>query len=239
MSLALPKVIGHRGACAYAPENTLASMKIAKDLGVEWVEFDVQLSSDGIPVIFHDDELDRTTNGTGMLFEKNLLELKQLDAGSWFGKEFFQEKIPTLQELLMFLAKLKMSINLEIKPSVGTDEETVCAVIETLKYWPKELPIILSSFSWSVLALLRQKGINLPIAMLMHEWHENWADYAKQLSCISININQEIATQVRVHEIREQGYGILSYTVNDIKRACELFGWGVNGVFSDYPDKIK
>src|SRR5690348_1162223 len=92
-------VIGHRGACTYAPENTLASFKKAHELGIQWVEFDVMLSRDKVSVVFHDETLNRTTNGTGYIDECTFDELSKLDAGSSFGPEFKGERIPLLSDV--------------------------------------------------------------------------------------------------------------------------------------------
>lgn len=93
-------IVGHRGAAALAPENTLAGIEKVADIGIHWVEIDTQLSADGIPVIFHDETVDRCTNGSGKLASFTLNELKQFDAGSWFEAAFSHEKIPTLEETL-------------------------------------------------------------------------------------------------------------------------------------------
>ena len=88
--LILPKIIGHRGAKAYAPENTLASIHTAADMGIEWVEIDVKLTSDCVPIIFHDDELNRCTNGSGLVAETDFETIKELDAGLWFADQYDQ-----------------------------------------------------------------------------------------------------------------------------------------------------
>src|SRR3990167_2302278 len=97
-------VIAHRGASHLAPENTLASFIMASELPIEWVEFDVMLSKDQVPVVFHDDTLSRTTNGTGFIDQFTFDELRNLDAGSWFSSRFVGEKIPSLSEVIAFLA---------------------------------------------------------------------------------------------------------------------------------------
>ncbi|MDX2320648.1 MAG: glycerophosphodiester phosphodiesterase family protein, partial [Moritella sp.] len=108
-------IVGHRGAAALAPENTLASIKRAADEGLNWVEIDTQLTADGIPVLFHDETVARCTNGSGKLASFTLNELKQLDAGSWFESAFRNEKIPTLEEALQICLEKELSINLELK----------------------------------------------------------------------------------------------------------------------------
>ena len=124
MPLKIPKVIGHRGAKAYAPENTLPSIETAADLGVEWVELDVKLTKDNVPIIFHDEGLDRTTSGTGLVAQTNYEDLRDLDAGSWFGDSFSSVRIPTLEEAVDILLKHNLGLNLEIKPCPGREKET-------------------------------------------------------------------------------------------------------------------
>ena len=97
-SLVIPKVIGHRGAKAYAPENTLASIHAAADLSIEWVEVDVKLTKDSMAIIFHDEELERCTGTSGLVKDFTLQEIRELDAGSWYGESFIGEKIPTLDD---------------------------------------------------------------------------------------------------------------------------------------------
>src|SRR3990167_2448761 len=238
----LPKIIAHRGGCGYAPENTLAALEKAKSLGTSWVEFDVQLTKDHQAVIFHDDDLDRTTNSSGLLKNKTLNELLNLDAGAWFSKEFSGEKIPTLEEWCASLLRLDLSMNLEIKPYKGDEEEMVKGILEVLKrIWPSGAPApLLSSFNPEVLLLLKKFNSPYPCACLMHEWHDDWLPFVRQLEhCVSVNVNEEILTAERVRDIKNAGYGLLSYTVNEPKRAQLLFDWGVDGIFTDYPDRFS
>ena len=105
-ALAIPRLIGHRGAAAAAPENTLASLRKAKELGASWVEFDVKLTRDGCPVLIHDERLERTTSGRGEVALTTLEELQKLDAGGWFAPAFRGERVPTLEAALALCAEL-------------------------------------------------------------------------------------------------------------------------------------
>jgi len=132
-------VIAHRGASAYAPENTLAAFKKAQEMGADWFELDCQLSKDQEVVIMHDETVDRTTNGHGNIRDLTLYELKQLDAGSWKGPEFAGERIPTLAQCLD-LAKFKIGVYIELK-SIDDDSELLAQVIqraENLKQGDKD-----------------------------------------------------------------------------------------------------
>src|SRR5712692_9179692 len=117
--LRLPRVIGHRGAAASAPENTLAGLRRAKALGCAWVEFDVRLTGDGALVLCHDPSLDRTTSGTGAVSAQSLAAIRDCDAGSWFAPAFAGERVPTLEEVLLLAAELDLGTNIEIKSDRG------------------------------------------------------------------------------------------------------------------------
>ena len=112
----LAPVIGHRGAAARAPENTLAGLRRAKDLGCSWVEFDVRLTGDGALVLCHDARLDRTTTGQGRVSAHRLSAIRCFDAGAWFAPEFAGGAVPTLEEALLVAAELGLSVNIEIRP---------------------------------------------------------------------------------------------------------------------------
>ena len=129
---AFAPVIGHRGAAAAAPENTLASLRKAKELGASWVEFDVKLTRDGVPILMHDERLERTTNGRGEVAQATLAELQELDAGGWFGPAFRGERVPTFEAALGLCAELGLGINVEIKPCPGREAETARVAVETL-----------------------------------------------------------------------------------------------------------
>ena len=145
--LNLPKVIGHRGAKAYAPENTLESIETAASLGVQWVELDVKLTRDGVPIIFHDEELDRTTNGSGLVAQTDYEDIRQLEAGSWYADSFAGVKIPTLEEAVDIILRHDLGFNLEIKPCPGREKETAEAALDQLsQFWEDPSKLLISSF---------------------------------------------------------------------------------------------
>lgn len=234
------KIIGHRGACAYAPENTLASFNKALAMGCHFIEFDVMCSADGEPFIFHDDKLKRTTNGRGEIGLVDAAYLQSLDAGSWFSRQFKGEPIPHFKDVLEWLLASNVRANIEIKPYLGTDEQTAITVLSYInRYWPqdKEFPLV-SSFSWDALLMCHNLAPEMPLGLLFHTWDEQWLQKAKQLHCYSIHFNRKILTADRVQAIKEQGYLVYAYTVNRKRQANKLLGWGVDAVFSDYPDLL-
>lgn len=236
----LPRVIGHRGAAAHAPENTLASFSKARHCGASWVELDVQLSADGVPVVFHDDRLERTSNGQGPLSEQPLPVLKTLDAGSWFGPDFQGEAIPTLDAALHHIAGLGLGLDIEIKADENRGAATALAVLAAVRMaWPSGLPLLISSFAQSALAAVRDAVPAIPRALLVDAVPPGWAKRLKSLGCVALNAEWSRLSPATVHEIKRAGYGLLAYTVNNPAQAERLLQWGVDGVFTDVPDRME
>ncbi|GEM_PF-81935 len=240
--LVLPPVIGHRGACGYAPENTLDSIRTAAEMGVEWIEFDVKLTADSVTILFHDDTLDRTTNGHGPVAQAKLDDLRDLDAGNWFAEGFAGAGIPTFEEALDVILETHLCINVEIKPCPGREIETAEAVLDVLsRVWDEPDRVIISSFSEVCLEVAKDMAPEWPRAYLIDEVPEYWRDMARHLDVRTININgnRPETTQAFIEEILDEGYGVLCYTINDPQKARQLVSWGVDGVFTDVPDVIS
>lgn len=236
----VPPVIGHRGASAYAPENTMLSFVKAVQLGVKWIEFDVMLTADQQPIVFHDETLDRTTNGHGHIGRHTYQYLRTLDAGSWFDLLTAGERIPHLFQVLEFIQDKNIHANLEIKPLPGQEVATVQVIWQLIKdYYPQLLPSILfSSFSIKSLTALRQQSDECEIGLLIHHWLPDWLMICDDLRCASVNVNEEIITAENAKKIKSTQRTLLCYTVNHQYRANELFSFGVDAVFSDAPDLI-
>lgn len=237
----IPPVIAHRGASAYAPENTMAAFTKAAQLGVKWIEFDVMLAACGEPIIFHDDYLERTTNGYGTPGEYAYNYLHGLDAGAWFNPIYSGERIPTLRQALDFFKHAKIDANIEIKPLPGQDKQTVTRVLQEINtYFPDLIDnFLFSSFSIPALEALRQYSPQLRLGLLMHEWLPDWPMISESINCSSINVNESILTPEKAKKIKNTGRSLLCYTVNSRERAEELFKWGVDAIFSDVPDIIS
>lgn len=236
----VPAIIGHRGARGHAPENTLAGLRTAKTLGIEWVEFDVMLSADGRPVLIHDETLTRTTNGEGRVAETPLEGLKALDAGSWFGPDFKGEKIPTLEETLSLLGELNLGANVEIKPAEGFEVETGRVTAEVLqRVWPDHLPApVLSSFKPDALAAARAQAPEFPCALLVWKFPKDWRQQLERLECTALHASQQHLTEAQAKAVLAAGYGLRVYTVNNRLLARRLFDWGVESLFTDFPERM-
>jgi glycerophosphoryl diester phosphodiesterase len=236
----VPRVIGHRGAAGHAPENTIVSLDAAARLGARWVEFDVKLAAGGEPILFHDDTLERTTDGQGKVAETPLARLKELDAGSWYQARYKGERIPILEEALVVLARLDVGANVEIKPCPGRERETGETVARALRaLWPGRLPApLVSSFHVGALVAAAAAGPEFPRALIFRQPPENWRAIAEETGATAIHCNGQFLDRGRVAGLRAAGYAVRAYTVNDVRSAAQLFSWGVESVFSDYPERI-
>lgn len=238
--LKLPKIIGHRGAAAYAPENTLDGIRTAHDMGLQWVELDVKLSKDSVAIIFHDDELDRTTNGTGKVADNDFKTLQDLDCGSWFSDSFIGTEIPTLEQALEEIINLGMAVNLEIKPCPGRELETAEVALDILaRYWDEPQKLILSSFEAVSLETCKDMAPEWLRGYLVgKEPHENWDEYADYLDIATLNIDGRELGVEQFKEFKKLNKPILAYTINDAQMAHYLFQLGVSGIFTDEPDLL-
>lgn len=234
-----PPVIAHRGASAYAPENTLIAFSKAVQLGARWIELDVRLSASNEVVVLHDATLERTTNGHGGVCSYPYAYLQSLDAGGWFAPCFSQERIPTLQQVLDFAVDKGLSVNIELKPLDGKEEGLVKAVLAITNATDcRGSTILYSSFNIKAMQVLRALNKHAHIGFLMHELIPNWIDSADQLKASTININHRIITKDLAYQVKSMQKMLTCYTVNDPYRANELYSLGVDAVFTDQPDVI-
>jgi glycerophosphoryl diester phosphodiesterase len=240
MPLDLPPLIGHRGAAAAAPENTLISLRTARRLGARWVEFDVKLTRDGVPVLLHDDRLDRATSGRGRVRDLTLDALQALDAGAWFGPGFAGERVPTFATALALCAELGLGINVEIKPCPGRAEETARRVIEILQaHWPAAAPTpLISSFEHRCLAVAAELAPELPRGYLCNRIPKDWLAELARYGCATLNANARWITGRQIAGVVAAGVPLLLYTVNDPTRARALRAAGVSALFTDRVDAV-
>lgn len=236
----LPPVIGHRGAAACAPENTLAGLRKAKELGCRWVEFDVRLTRDGQLILLHDERLERTTDGRGKAIALPLATIRRFDAGCRFSTSFRGEQVPTLAEAIAVLGELGIGANIELKAAHGRGAETGALASAMLRQlWPRHLPEpLVSSFDHEALAGARADDPEVVLGLLFNVVPENWRLMTEPLGCLTIHANHKRLHPVLVADIRNAGYPVLVYTVNDPSRARTLFNWGVTSVFSDVPQIV-
>lgn len=230
--------IAHRGASSLAPENTLAAFRKSLELGSDGFELDVQFSKDGKLVVIHDEKVDRTTNGKGLVKDFTLAELKELNAGSWFGPEFAGEKIPALDEVLGEFQGSDIQINIEIKSGIILYPGIEKAVVSQVRERKRENSVIISSFNHYSLVACRQLNPEIPVGILyMAGLYEPW-NYARNLGCYSIHplfygLHPEI-----IRGCQENGLAIYAWTVNEPFYMSALARGGVNAIITDRPQDL-
>ena len=235
----LPPVMGHRGAAAHGPENTLASIRRAAEAGATWVEFDVMLTGDGVPVLFHDDSLDRVTGTPGLMAETPAARVAELDAGAWFAPEFRGEGVPSLRAALALMLELGLHPNMEIKSTPGRDVETAIAALRvTAEVWPKDgPPPLVSAFSRMSLAAAMTLQPDWPRALITFEIPADWQTALKALDCRAFHVYHKVLDWELVPLIHAAGCQVAAFTVNDEREAAALYDAAVDCVISDAPDR--
>jgi len=219
--------IGHRGAAGHAPENTLGSFRKAIDLGCYMTELDVHICGSGELVVIHDETVDRTTNGSGLVSELNLNQIKLLDAGSG-------ESIPTLRQVLGLL-KGRIQLNIELK-GLGT-AKPVYELVESTGWRGENL--LITSFTWGLLKEYRRKDSEARIGPLTHLNLNEAMKFAEEIDVYCINPYHKLLTNDYVEKAHRKGFKVNPWTVNNPKDIMNLINLGVDGVISDYPDRIS
>jgi glycerophosphoryl diester phosphodiesterase len=224
--LQLPNVVGHRGAAAYAPENTLDSFREARRRGASWIELDVKTTRDGVPIIMHDESLKRTTGVDRLVIDT---DRAHLPAG-----------VPTFAEAIACLGELGLGCNVEIKPCPGREATTARAAVETLRQcWPQHLPApLLSSFKDSSLAAAQQVAPEYARALLLGEQVPDWQARAQAVGAVGLNVNGRKLGALWAHDIKRAGYLLGVYTINDPVEARALIAMGADCIITDAPDVI-
>lgn len=233
-----PRWIAHRGAGKLAPENTLAAFKRGASYGYRMFECDVKLSADGEAFLLHDAELERTTSGRGLAGTLNWAELSRLDAGLWHGAAFAGEPLLHLDVLAAWLQAEGHAVNLEIKPTPGTERLTGEVVARRVaQLWAdQELKPLLSSFQVEALAAAREAVPALPRALLLTDWVPDAVEQAERLGCIALVVQHAALDASRIAEGHRAGLRMLTYTVNDEDRAQALWAAGLDGLITDRVD---
>ncbi len=235
-------LIAHRGAGKVAPENTLAAMRVGAQNGFTMMEYDVKLSRDGVPILLHDDTMDRTSNAKGLAADYTLAELSAWDFGAWHSSAYAGEPVATLSAIAAFTLANQIHSNIEIKPTTGQEAETGAAVaLAAQRLWARaSLPPLLSSFSEEALAAAQRVAPTLPRALLIEEQvPADWPQRLERLGCCGLNLNDRYTDQALVRAIRQAGYTVAVWTVNDAERVRELLDWGCNAVFTDKVTTIR
>lgn len=238
-------LIAHRGASFFAPENTFAAFERVSEYALNWIEFDVQLTKDNHLVVFHDDSLNRTTNGTGLVHHKRLAELQALDAGSWFDSKFYNQKIPTFEDTLRQLLKWHLYPNVELKiPNDVSSTYGRLLVDKTIQaiqdIWPNNLSLpLISCFDWSLLHYTRELLPNAPIGFLVENCQLSDLNVVATQNNAAYHCDHSSLTPTFIKQALAINVPILAYTVNQAQTAKNLLALGLFGVFTDNPLLFK
>ena len=235
-----PRWVAHRGAGKLAPENTLAAFRRGAAFGFRAFECDVKLSADGVPFLLHDATLQRTTSATGTAGERPWAELSQLDAGSWHGRQFAGEPLPTLAGVAAFIQHNGFALNVEIKPTPGQEAITGRVVAEhATRLWAGQIvPPLLSSFRPESLLAAREAAPQLPRALLIDTLWTGWFEMAASLGCVAVVTNHQLMDAALLARVHDAGWRALVYTVNEPADAQRLLALGIDSLITDAVDRF-
>ena len=229
-------VIAHRGASGHAPENTMAAFRKAVAMGATFIETDLQLSRDAHFVAVHDNTVNRTTNGSGTVHDLTLAELRQLDAGSWFGSEFAGERIPTLEEILQFSKKNDVVFYLEMKPSGSWGGEH--AVIAALRESGEIPRTVVISFDASLVLNVHKIEPTVMTGLLYDGHLANPVETAVEIGARQLAVRGDLVTPALLEQARKKDLQVVCWTINQPAHMRLLIEAGIHGIMSDYPDRL-
>ncbi|MBD1379802.1 glycerophosphodiester phosphodiesterase [Metabacillus arenae] len=240
-----PKIFGHRGCMGTVPENTLLGFRHALELGVDGIEFDVQLTKDGEVVVIHDEKIDRTTDGTGYVKDYTLKELKQVSAGAkfsnleWFDKNVWRkERIPTLVEVLELIKPYQIELNIELKTNIFPYEgieEKVLAIVHQFDYADK---VIYSSFHLPSILKLKKIEPSANIAWLLVNKLSRPLEYVQSLELEGIHLHKDLLLKEVYTGKSTDDFSIRVWTVNNEKELEHLSNMGnIEAIMTDFPKK--
>ncbi len=236
--MAALKKIAHRGASGNFPESTRLALEKAIGAGADMIELDCQITQDGHMVIFHDEKLRRTAGGRGALRDRTLAQLKKLDIGRWRGKAFAGERILTLEEGLEILAG-NVDLCLEIKTFGAAAPGLDLQVLFTLSHYDYLDRTILSSFDYQCLARLRDHAPEAKLAVIYGAAaRDDPLEAARSLGAASIHVQKELATRDFLCQAWDEGLDVYVWTVNEVREMRALAALGVQGLISDFPEKL-
>lgn len=237
----LPFWIAHRGAGRLAPENTLAAFRLGASHGYRAFECDVKLSADDVPFLLHDATLQRTTAAQGVAGHLPWSALSRIDAGGWHSRAHAGEPLPSLESLAAYLRANHFALDLEIKPTPGTERHTGQVVgREAARLWAGDdaPPLMFSSFRPESLAGVRETASHIPRALLLDTLRQGWLEVAQQEGCMAVITNYNVMSTQALAQIHGAGMCGLVYTVNDPAPAAWLQSIGIDGIITDAVDRF-
>jgi glycerophosphoryl diester phosphodiesterase len=233
-------VVAHRGASGYAPENTMAAFRRAVDMGARFIETDLHLTRDARVVAIHDSTLDRTTNGRGLVDLLSLQEIRALDAGSWFGtrsnESFADQRVPTLDEILAFAKERDIIFYLEIKSDAAWGMEH--AVVAALRDTEEAARVVILSFEPAMLESINRMDPTLMTGYLCEIPSNDLVERTVRAGARQLCPRGDLVTSALVGQAHRAGLQVVAWTINEPDQIHRLIAAGVDGIMSDYPDRL-
>jgi len=231
------KTTAHRGASSLAPENTLAAFMKAVELGCEWIEIDVQLSLDKVPMVIHDRTVDRCSNGTGAIANLTLSNLKQLDAGQWFEQAFAEERIPTLAETLYLAKNNGLKVNIELKLYPQDDLHMLCEKVNEVIIEANctSSQLLFSSFNSEALKVMQRLQPQIRRGQLWDKIPTDALSRLKEINAYSVHCNYRFLTELQAQQLKKSDYQLYCYTPNQPELVQQHWHWGVDMMITDKP----
>ncbi|HKS68597.1 MAG TPA: glycerophosphodiester phosphodiesterase family protein [Candidatus Acidoferrales bacterium] len=232
-----PWIIAHRGASGQAPENTLAAFERAVQMGAQFIETDLHLTRDAHFVAIHDGVLERTTNGRGLVREFTLAELRELDAGKWFDREFSGERIPTLEEILEFSHKHDVVFYLEVKYNAAWGMHH--ALVAALRNASSAARTVVISFDPPTLLAVHNLDPALMTGLLIEEREADFVQLANRAAVRQVCAASSLVTPGLVTQAHESDLHVVAWTVNEREEMRAMIAADVEGIMTDFPDRLR
>lgn len=229
----------HRGASGYFPENTMLAFEKAIEMSCDGIETDVQMTSDNELVLIHDELVDRTSDGTGLVKNYSFKDLRKLNAASCYGKNLPAQQIPTAEELIILAKSRNIKINFELKTGIVIYPNIERKLIELIYKYNVQGNIILSSFNHYSMVECKSIDKTLKTGLLYVAGLYKPSRYCRFVGCDALHPEFYSVTKEMIQESRSDGIQVNSYTVNNEDKMRELFSWGIDGIITNYPDKLR
>lgn len=230
------QIIAHRGASKYAPENTMPAFQLAYEMKADGIELDVHLTKDDIPVIIHDERIDRTTNGKGFVRDYTFNELEQLDAGTWFSNKYTGTTIPSLDELLQWIHQKPLALNIELKNNKYDYPHLETIVYKMIADYQLINRTCFSSFNSTSIERMRKINDQGEIALLTSKKRNDLIDYAESLGANAVHVSQHLIKPRLVKYAHQHAMPIRAYTVNKPISLIRMRQIKIDGIITDVPD---
>nr|WP_308421526.1 glycerophosphodiester phosphodiesterase [Compostibacillus humi] len=232
----LTAIFAHRGASKYAPENTMPAFELAHKMNADGIETDVQLSKDHVPILIHDETGKRTTDFPGLIKDLTYRQIKELDAGTWFSKQFAGTSIVSLEEFLQWIENKPMRINIELKNNKIDYPHMEAIVFEMVKHFRLLERTTFSSFNERSVKKLVRLSHDMDVAFITSKKIKQLAHYTEQLGANAVHIKYRLLQAKLVDELRQKKLAVRVYTVNKQSLMKKCFQLGSDGIFTDVPD---